>query len=172
MLRLTNRKYFNTRLCNFKSWSTLIVIALKTMEEVANHPTTNLQTGQACALNLKWGHKIECRWLGTFETRLAHQVALASGRSHSCSSRTFTTTKYERVQLQKKKRRLDEVCLERYQQYSRTFIQSWILQGKVLVDGRVINKAGTPVSEKSVVEIKAEIPKYSRIQVRGCYSTT
>lgn len=28
-----------------------------------------------------------------------------------------------------RKRRLDELCLERFQQYSRTFIQSWILQG-------------------------------------------
>ncbi|KAJ6329628.1 hypothetical protein OIU77_011157 [Salix suchowensis] len=60
----------------------------------------------------------------------------------------------------KKKRRLDEICLERFQQYSRTFIQSWILQGKVFVDGKVVNKAGTPVSEKSVVEIIAEVPKY------------
>lgn len=32
--------------------------------------------------------------------------------------------------------------------------------GKVYVNGKVINKAGTPVSEKSVVEIMAEIPKY------------
>ncbi|RCV37606.1 hypothetical protein SETIT_8G077200v2 [Setaria italica] len=52
------------------------------------------------------------------------------------------------------------VCLERFQQYSRTYIQSWILQGKVNVDGRVVNKSGTQVSDKSVIEIKAEIPKY------------
>ncbi|CAK7349220.1 unnamed protein product [Dovyalis caffra] len=65
-----------------------------------------------------------------------------------------------KFQLPKKKRRLDEICLERFQQYSRTFIQSWILQGKVFVDGKVVNKAGTPVSEKSVVEINAEVPKY------------
>ncbi|EEE51920.1 hypothetical protein OsJ_33528 [Oryza sativa Japonica Group] len=32
--------------------------------------------------------------------------------------------------------------------------------GKVLVDGRVVNKAGTQVSDKSIIEIKAEIPKY------------
>ncbi|PQM33487.1 uncharacterized protein Pyn_05192 [Prunus yedoensis var. nudiflora] len=64
------------------------------------------------------------------------------------------------VQPAKKKRRLDEVCLERYQQYSRTFIQSWIIQGKVLVNGKVVNKAGTPVSDKAVVQIMAEVPKY------------
>lgn len=32
--------------------------------------------------------------------------------------------------------------------------------GKVFVDGKVVYKAGTPVSDKAVVEIKAEIPKY------------
>ncbi|KAJ0977043.1 hypothetical protein J5N97_012517 [Dioscorea zingiberensis] len=78
----------------------------------------------------------------------------------SCHLRMFSVVKSERVPLPKKKRRLDEICLERFQQYSRTFIQSWIMQGKVLVDGRVVNKAGTPVSDKSTVEIKAEIPKY------------
>jgi 23S rRNA (cytidine1920-2'-O)/16S rRNA (cytidine1409-2'-O)-methyltransferase len=30
----------------------------------------------------------------------------------------------------------------------------------VFVDGKVVNKAGTPVSEKAVVQIKAEVPKY------------
>eukprot|EP00262_Sarcandra_glabra_P016140 TRINITY_DN5160_c0_g1_i2.p1 TRINITY_DN5160_c0_g1~~TRINITY_DN5160_c0_g1_i2.p1 ORF type:complete len:266 (-),score=34.67 TRINITY_DN5160_c0_g1_i2:192-989(-) len=79
---------------------------------------------------------------------------------HSCPLRTFAVAKSEKAQPLKKKRRLDEVCLEKYQQYSRTFIQSWILQGKVSVDGRVVNKAGTPVSDKSTVEIMAEVPKY------------
>ncbi|MQL90816.1 hypothetical protein Taro_023416, partial [Colocasia esculenta] len=74
--------------------------------------------------------------------------------------RTFAAAKPEGVLVPRKKRRLDEVCLERFQQYSRTFIQSWILQGKVLVDGKVVNKAGTLVSDKSTVEIRAEVPKY------------
>ncbi|CAN1345247.1 Putative rRNA methyltransferase YqxC [Linum perenne] len=59
-----------------------------------------------------------------------------------------------------RKKRLDEVCVDRYQQYSRTMIQSWIMQGKVLVNGKKVNKAGTPVSDKAVVEITAENPKY------------
>ncbi|OMO65395.1 hypothetical protein CCACVL1_21536 [Corchorus capsularis] len=74
--------------------------------------------------------------------------------------RSFAVTKSEKLQIPKKKKRLDEICLERFQQYSRTFIQSWILQGKVYVNGKVVNKAGTPVSDKAVVEIMAEIPKY------------
>ncbi|XP_031373087.1 uncharacterized protein LOC116188089 isoform X2 [Punica granatum] len=80
------------------------------------------------------------------------------GRLH-CQSRSFAV-KSEKIHVQKKKKRLDEICLERYEQYSRTLIQSWILQGKVTVDGRVVNKAGTPVSDKANVEIIAEIPKY------------
>ncbi|KAG8477899.1 hypothetical protein CXB51_027488 [Gossypium anomalum] len=74
--------------------------------------------------------------------------------------RSFAVSKSEKLQIPKKKKRLDELCLERFQQYSRTFIQSWILQGKVYVNGKVVNKAGTPVSDKAVVEIIAEIPKY------------
>ncbi|PRQ25315.1 putative methyltransferase [Rosa chinensis] len=74
--------------------------------------------------------------------------------------RSFAAVKLSKDQTPKKKKRLDEVCLERYEQYSRTYVQSWILQGKVLVDGKVVNKAGTPVSDKSVVKIMAEVPKY------------
>ncbi|KAF9593109.1 hypothetical protein IFM89_020173 [Coptis chinensis] len=104
--------------------------------------------------------------------------------------RIYATSKYGNIQQpqkKKKRKRLDEICLERFQQYSRTYIQSWILQveigtvlggsggerirdvggscsaggcGKVLVDGKVVNKAGTPISDKAVVEIKAEVPKY------------
>lgn len=32
--------------------------------------------------------------------------------------------------------------------------------GKVFVDGKVVNKAGTQIPDKAVVEIMAEIPKY------------
>ncbi|GLT77737.1 hypothetical protein SLA2020_492970 [Shorea laevis] len=74
--------------------------------------------------------------------------------------RSFAVAKSGMIQIPKKKRRLDEICLERFQEHSRTLIQSWILQGKVYVDGKVVNKAGTPVSEKAVVEIIAEVPKY------------
>ncbi|PIN01506.1 23S rRNA pseudouridine(1911/1915/1917) synthase [Handroanthus impetiginosus] len=74
--------------------------------------------------------------------------------------RTFATSSAGKIKVQRKKKRLDEVCLERFQQYSRTFIQSWITQGKVFVDGKVVNKCGTPISEKAIVEIKAEVPKY------------
>lgn len=74
--------------------------------------------------------------------------------------RSYAAAKSGMIQIPKKRKRLDEICLERFEQHSRTLIQSWIVQGKVFVDGKVVNKAGTPVSEKAVVEIKAEVPKY------------
>ncbi|KAL9256738.1 putative rRNA methyltransferase YqxC [Drosera capensis] len=77
-----------------------------------------------------------------------------------CQCRCFSVVKSEKIQLKNKKKRLDEVCLERFQQYSRSYIQSWILQGKVHVNGKVVNKAGTPISDNAVVQIMAEIPKY------------
>ncbi|KAG0624687.1 hypothetical protein M758_3G267500 [Ceratodon purpureus] len=62
--------------------------------------------------------------------------------------------------LSKKKLRLDELCMEKFPQYSRTLIQSWILQGKVIVDGRPAAKAGSSVKATSIIEIIAEVPKY------------
>ncbi|XP_004290116.1 PREDICTED: uncharacterized protein LOC101291775 [Fragaria vesca subsp. vesca] len=90
-------------------------------------------------------HKLPATWVGV---------------PMHCPCRSFASVKFSKDQAPKKKKRLDEVCLERYEQYSRTYVQSWILQGKVLVDGKVVNKAGTPVSDKSVVKIMAEVPKY------------
>ncbi|XP_038899562.1 putative rRNA methyltransferase YqxC [Benincasa hispida] len=87
---------------------------------------------------------------------------LSSSPIQSASPKAFSVAKSGKILSLnlKKKKRLDEVCVERYQQYSRTMIQSWILQGKVLVDGKVISKAGTPVGDKAKVEIIAEVPKY------------
>ncbi|KAG7583343.1 hemolysin A /rRNA methyltransferase TlyA [Arabidopsis suecica] len=59
-----------------------------------------------------------------------------------------------------KKQRLDEACVERFNEYSRTLIQSWIMQGKVLVDGRRVIKAGMPVSNTAAIKITAEVPKF------------
>eukprot|EP00887_Chlorella_sp_A99_P003384 scaffold7.g3384.t1 len=60
----------------------------------------------------------------------------------------------------RKKRRLDEVCLERHPEHSRNVIQSWIAQGKVLVNDQPVKKAGHQVGDAARVEIIAEQPKY------------
>ena len=59
-----------------------------------------------------------------------------------------------------KKKRLDHLIHEQMPQYSRQQIQSWIMQGKVMVDGRVISKPGTAVYEDAEIMVKAQEPKY------------
>lgn len=60
----------------------------------------------------------------------------------------------------KEKKRLDLLVQERYPQFTRNQIQSWILQGKVLVDDKVINKAGAPIWTESKVELTVDEPKF------------
>lgn len=59
-----------------------------------------------------------------------------------------------------KKVRLDNLVLELYPQYSRTQIQSFIMQGKVLVDGQIITKSGEQVKPSSEIILNAQVPKY------------
>lgn len=59
-----------------------------------------------------------------------------------------------------KKIRLDQRVLQEKPEYSRQQIQSWIMQGKVLVDGKPITKAGTPVSCDVAIEVTAQSPRY------------
>ena len=62
--------------------------------------------------------------------------------------------------MAKIKKRLDQLVQEKMPQYSRTQIQSWIMQGKVLVGGKPVTKAGTVVDEEADLELRAEEPKY------------
>lgn len=58
------------------------------------------------------------------------------------------------------KKRLDIVVGERYPLYSRRQIQSWIMQGKILVDGQVQTKPGVVVNEDVPLTMDIEEPKY------------
>ncbi len=58
------------------------------------------------------------------------------------------------------KQRLDVRLLELLPQYSRAQIQSWIMQGKVKVDGTVVSKAGMAVSDDAVITYDIAEPKY------------
>lgn len=60
----------------------------------------------------------------------------------------------------KRKKRLDHLLLERMPEYSRQQIQSWIMQGKVRVDGQVITKPGTQIAPELAIEINNEKPRY------------
>jgi 23S rRNA (cytidine1920-2'-O)/16S rRNA (cytidine1409-2'-O)-methyltransferase len=56
--------------------------------------------------------------------------------------------------------RLDLLVQQRHPELTRAQIQSFIVQGKVLVNDRLINKPGTAVSEDAVIAVTAEQPKY------------
>lgn len=60
----------------------------------------------------------------------------------------------------KKKQRLDEICLQLRPDVSRRVVQSWIVQGQVRVEGKIINKAGAQVCSEADVQIDGIIPKY------------
>lgn len=60
----------------------------------------------------------------------------------------------------KEKSRLDSLVQERFPHLTKNQIQSFILQGKVKVDGKRATKAGTSVTKEVVIELDAEIPKY------------
>lgn len=60
----------------------------------------------------------------------------------------------------RKKQRLDEYLVEQYPTYSRTALASFIMQGKVTVDGVVVTKAGTAVQADAAVVLNVETPRY------------
>lgn len=62
--------------------------------------------------------------------------------------------------MKKEKKRLDILVQEKYSQFSRNQIQSWILQGKVTVNGKVVDKAGMLVSAESEIMLAVKEPKY------------
>jgi 23S rRNA (cytidine1920-2'-O)/16S rRNA (cytidine1409-2'-O)-methyltransferase len=59
-----------------------------------------------------------------------------------------------------KKVRLDVRVHELMPQYSRRQIQSWIMQGRVAVDGTIVVKAGTPTSIEAEVIVDIQEPKF------------
>ena len=60
----------------------------------------------------------------------------------------------------KEKRRLDLLVQEKYPQFSRNQIQSYILQRKVTVDGKIVDKAGTILAVDLEIILDVKEPKY------------
>lgn len=58
------------------------------------------------------------------------------------------------------KQRLDQLVHEQYPQYSRMQIQSYIMQGKIKVDDRIVTKPGTMTNPESIIECDIQEPKY------------
>ena len=60
----------------------------------------------------------------------------------------------------KKKIRLDVALQEKYSQLSRNQIQSFIMQGKVTVNDKIVTKSGTQVCEDYDIAMSIDEPKY------------
>lgn len=58
------------------------------------------------------------------------------------------------------KRRLDQRVLDENPTFTRTYIQSLIMQGKVLVDDVPCTKAGTQISDKAHIRLRDEQQKF------------
>lgn len=59
-----------------------------------------------------------------------------------------------------KKQRLDAFLQERYPHYSRSYIQSLIMQGKVFLKGQPLTKPGVPVTSDAAIVVHDEQQKY------------
>jgi 23S rRNA (cytidine1920-2'-O)/16S rRNA (cytidine1409-2'-O)-methyltransferase len=58
------------------------------------------------------------------------------------------------------KKRLDQLVQELFPHYSRNLIQSWIMQGKIKVNGQVITKPGVAIPIDATINAHIEEPKY------------
>src|SRR4029077_952571 len=64
------------------------------------------------------------------------------------------------VSIKKEKKRLDLLILEQHPALSRNQIQSFIIQGKILVDGHPVTKPGSSIATDAVITLTEETPKY------------
>lgn len=62
--------------------------------------------------------------------------------------------------MKKEKKRLDLVIAELYPAFSRNYIQSIIMQGKVFIANKPCTKSGTMVADDAEIEVKAEEQKF------------
>ena len=58
------------------------------------------------------------------------------------------------------KKRLDQRVMELLPTYSRQQIQSWIMQGKIKIDGVPVTKPGAPISDDAQITFDIQEPKY------------
>ncbi len=60
----------------------------------------------------------------------------------------------------KQKKRLDQLLADKIPEHSRRQIQSWIMQGKIKVDDKVIVKSGFQVTDEAKIDLDIQEPKY------------
>jgi len=104
-------------------------------------------TGTACGTTVR-RETVERRWRSVGAVRSGSSEAGDGGGGRAKAPVTGP------------KQRLDELTVERHPELSRNVAQSWIAQGKVLVDGQPVTKAGTKLKPSVKIEVIAEQPKF------------
>lgn len=103
-----------------------------------------------------------------------HRLALAAQRSSSAASTSEAASSGpvagddgpgsgappRAAAAPQRRQRLDDYVLSMHPEHSRNLVQSWIAQGKVLVNDTPVTKAGAPLPRGAVVRVTAEAPRY------------
>jgi hypothetical protein len=87
-----------------------------------------------------WQHASSNAWLHQLPPCHLQRVVTAAQRSATAAASTSSsssTTQPAGKASYNKKQRLDDYCLQQHPQYSKNLVQSWIAQGKVLVNDKV-----------------------------------
>ena len=116
-----------------------------------NRKSTNFRS---CSSNNRSGNKNRS---DTTRARASSSSSSSSSEQEETEKTTSTTISYAKSGP---KQRLDELTLLTNPDLSRNVVQSWIQQGKVLVDGEKITKPGTKLKPNVKIEVLAEEPKF------------
>ena len=108
----------------------------------------------------RWSYPALARWSARPVIHGRPCPSLAVRASSSLGAQDGTPSEPVKPKKPGAKARLDELALLEYPEYSRNVVQSWIAQGKVLVNGQPVTKAGTKLRPDVKILITAETPKY------------
>ena len=120
----------------------------------------NLARMSACAAVQHWAARWSPPALARWSARPVIHLPSPSLSVRASSSVVAQDGASEPTKKPGAKARLDELTIAEYPEYSRNVVQSWIAQGKVLVNGQPVTKAGTKLRPDVKIVITAEQPKY------------
>lgn len=84
-----------------------------------------------------WQQASSNAWLHQLPRHQLHRVVVAAQRSGAAASTSSDSSSSSTGRHPyNKKQRLDDYCLQQYPQYSKNLVQSWIAQGKVLINDK------------------------------------
>lgn len=102
-----------------------------------------------------WQHASSNAWLHQLPHHQLQRVVVAAQRSASAASSSSTSSSETAGKPSfNKKQRLDDYCLQQYPSYSKNLVQSWIAQGKVLVNDKASDMTSTPLCMHQIVPVQ------------------